>query len=87
MKLSLGQIRCNIRREVTEAMAYLFPLAGLFTAVLLSSFVWLTTAKCGGKTVLKALQGTIDDGPNNYPKNQQCEWLIEGKQRLCMNPA
>lgn len=60
-------------------MAYLLAFVGLFAVVILSSFVCRSTAKCGGKTILTSLQGSIDTGPNNYPANTQCEWLIEGK--------
>ncbi|EDO43458.1 predicted protein, partial [Nematostella vectensis] len=31
----------------------------------------------GGRTVLTELNGTISDGPSNYPENTQCEWLIK----------
>lgn len=50
------------------------------------SFVWFVLCsclptsqpKCGGRTVLTDLQGTIQDGPSKYPANTLCEWLIRG---------
>lgn len=58
-------------------MAFSVALQATIVGVLLSS-VCRINAKCGGKTLLKELQGTISDGPSNYPANQRCEWLIEG---------
>lgn len=56
--------------------------AVLSTAIILIFFVSRTNAKCGGKTIFKALNGTISDGSGKYPENTRCEWLIEGKIRL-----
>ena len=33
--------------------------------------------------MLTDLQGTISDGPGDYPENTLCEWLIKGK--LCIS--
>lgn len=54
-------------------------LAVLATALVLLFFIPRTNAKCGGKTILKALNGTISDGSGSYPANTRCEWLIQGK--------
>lgn len=44
----------------------------------LCSCLSTSQAKCGGRTVLTDLQGTIQDGPLKYPVNTSCEWLIRG---------
>ncbi|XP_078380393.1 multiple epidermal growth factor-like domains protein 8 isoform X1 [Oculina patagonica] len=52
-----------------------------FTAALifvLFSCLPTSQAKCGGRTILTDLQGTIHDGPSDYPRNTLCEWLIKG---------
>lgn len=62
-------------------MAVLYKWYGLVLYVLACLVV--AQAKCRGRTVLTDLQGTISDGPGDYPENTLCEWLIKGK--LCIS--
>ena len=40
-----------------------------------------TVASCSGlgRSVLTDLEGIITDGPDKYPEDEHCEWLIIGK--------
>lgn len=54
------------------------PLQWFGLIFVLCSYLPTSHAKCGGRTVLTDLQGTIQDGPSKYPDNTSCEWLIRG---------
>jgi len=66
-----------IVRPPDRNMAVVYKWFGL----VLFSLTCLTVseARCGGRTVLTDLQGTISDGPSDYPDNTMCEWLINGE--------
>ena len=66
-----------IARPPDRNMAVVYKWFGL----VLFSLTCLTVseARCGGRTVLTDLQGTISDGPSDYPVNTTCEWLINGE--------
>lgn len=65
--------------SLVRKMAVLFKWYGLVLFALTCLAITITEAKCRGRTELTDLQGTISDGPHNYPENTLCEWLIKGE--------
>ena len=65
--------------SLVRKMAVLLKWYGLVFFALTCLAITITEAKCRGRTELTDLQGTISDGPDNYPENTLCEWLIKGE--------
>lgn len=74
-----GNRNLKITNLSLPTMAVLYKWFGLVLYALTCLAIANTEAKCGGRTLLTDLQGTISDGPKNYPANTLCEWLIKGE--------
>ena len=74
-----GNRNLKITNLSLPTMAVLYKWFGLVLYALTCLAIAITEAKCGGRTLLTDLQGTISDGPNNYSANTLCEWLIKGE--------
>lgn len=74
----LWHFRAKRRLTNVCVVVQMAPLKWCSLIFVLCSCLQPSQAKCGGRTILTDLQGTIHDGPGKYPQNTLCEWLIRG---------
>ena len=77
MKMDRSAASCQ-HRVATVRWWYYFTQGTIFTLMVFTHLL-PPVSPCKGRTVLNATQGTISDGPDDYPESAHCEWLIDGE--------